>query len=365
MEAIEEPQGWIPPEFPTDPDGAETVDALVALGIDEDEARAAVEQGRVPLVLVREFLGEEKRYTLTEIAEKGGIDERVLRRVFVALGVPLRDRFGEGDVEEARQLSELLETLSEDTLVRLARVRGRSVARVAMGDLSAVRDEIVTPLREEGADDLAIAITLVEAAKALHPKAAQLLVHAYERALVHVISGELAGAATRDSTQELDLAIGFVDLVGFTALSAQVDPSGLDAVLDVFEERVFEIAGTDEDVEVVKFVGDAAMFVSTDALSLAAALVRLTQPTDALEDAPLRAGLAAGPTLTREGDYFGAPVNLAARLTDQARPWSVLADDDLDEALGARFSTTRIRPVRLRGIGFRRPIAVRPREDPD
>ncbi|MGH3441282.1 MAG: adenylate/guanylate cyclase domain-containing protein [Nitriliruptorales bacterium] len=362
MNEIGEPQRSIAPEVPSDASGAETVDELVALGIDEAEARAAVDEGRVPLVLVRQFLGEEKPHTLTEVAEKGGVEERVLRRVFVALGVPLEDSFGEGDVAEARHLRELLETLSEDSIVRLARVRGRSVARIAMGDLSAVRDEIVAPMREEGADDLDVAIALSEAAEALHPKAAQLLVHAYERALLHVLSGELATAATRGGTQELDVAVGFVDLVGYTALSAQADPSGLAAVLDAFEERVFDVTGSAPGVEVVKFVGDAAMLVARDVLQLAHVLVRVTRRTDALEDAPLRAGLAAGTTLAREGDYFGPPVNVAARLTDQARPWSVLADGDLEGRLAAAFDTSRIRPVRLRGLGFQRPVAVRPRE---
>jgi adenylate cyclase len=69
--------------------------------------------------------------------------------------------------------------------------------------------------------------------------------------------------------------------------------------------------------------------------------------------------MASGPTIVREGDVFGSPVNLAARLTDLARPWRLLADDELSETLeAAGYRTRRLRPVRIRGVGTRRPIGV-------
>ena len=41
---------------------------------------------------------------------------------------------------------------------------------------------------------------------------------------------------------------------------------------------------------------------------------------------PLRVGIAAGRVVTRGGDVFGAPVNLAARLVATARPGEILVD---------------------------------------
>jgi adenylate cyclase len=72
----------------------------------------------------------------------------------------------------------------------------------------------------------------------------------------------------------------------------------------------------------------------------------------------MRGGMAHGPVLARAGDYYGPPVNLAARLTDHARPGSVLADEELDDALAA-LHLRRVPPMRLRGLGFRRPYRVR------
>jgi adenylate cyclase len=337
----------------------ETVDALVALGVDEERARLAVEENAVPLILVQEGLGGERPYTLEEVAEKAEIEAEVLRRIFLALGLPLRDKYGDSDLREAEQVKGLLEFFSLESLVRLARVRGIAVARIAMGDLNAVRDEMVRPLRESGADDLAIAVRLAESSKGLLPVASNLLEHAYRRALVHVLSSEIVRAATQETGSEIDLAVGFVDLVGYTALSARVDPHGLDEVLDIFEHRVFETTSATVTVTLVKFLGDAAMLVAPDPAELADVLLDLLDPIDELEESPMRAGMAAGPTLVRDGDYFGPAVNMAARLTDRARPWSLLADDDLEEQMDDRYRLSRVRPMRLRGVGLRRPLAVK------
>lgn len=343
-----------------DRDTSETIDALVALGIDDREAREAVDEDRVPLVLVEQLLGKARPYELDEVAQRGGIDEEALARIFAALGLPLQDRYGEDDVEEARELSRLLEVFPLHTLVRLARVRGMAVSRIAMSDMAAVRDAIIAPMRERDAGDLTVAVALAESAKELVPVSRDLLVHAHERALLHVLSSEIAREGARGGAQEVELGVGFVDLVGFTALSVEIDPVGLDDVLDRFEERVFEVGGSAGEVELVKFLGDAAMLVSSDRVELADTLLRLVEPIDELADVPLRAGLAAGTVLVREGDYYGPPVNLAARLTDQARPWALLADDALSDTLGERFDLDRTRPMRIRGIGVRRPLRVRP-----
>lgn len=337
---------------------AEVVDALVALGVDEGEARDAVAEQRVPLVLVRELLGEERRYRLDEVAERGGIDPDALRRIFRALGMPLQERYGESDVAEARELANLLRTFPLEALVRLARVRGMAVNRIAMGDLTAVRDEIIAPMRRSGADDLTVAVALAESAKEMLPVSTDLLVNAHRRALMYLLSSEIIRAGAQHGARETELAVGFVDLVGYTALSARVDPVGLDEVLDAFEERVVEVGGSAEQVDLVKFLGDAAMLVSPDPLHLADTLLDMVERTDDLAEAPLRAGMAVGETLVREGDYFGPAVNMAARLTDQARPWAVLADDGLAEILGGRFATARTGPLRIRGVGVRRPVRV-------
>lgn len=339
----------------------ETVRALVDLGVGEDEAEAAVVEGRVPLVLTSQLLGEQPVHTLEELSQASGVPERVLLDVRTATGLPRPERFTDTDVQWARLLSQLLEMVPVESVVRGARARGAALSSIARNDLSVVRDELILPMRESGADDLAVSVALAEAVKALDPISRELLVTSYRLQLQEELNSELAAIGAREEGHELDLAVGFVDVVGYTALSARIDPQGLDDLLDAFQERVVAVVSEAPDVALVKYLGDAVMLVAGDAVTLAETMLELTETVAELEEAPLRGGLAAGGVHVREGDFFGPPVNLAARLTDMARAWSLLADDDLLDVLDDAFDVKRILPTRIRGIGLRRPVAVRRR----
>ena len=105
-------------------------------------------------------------------------------------------------------------------------------------------------------------------------------------------------------------------------------------------------------VRLVKMVGDAAMFVSPDAEAAMAAAIDLVEAASAEgDDFPeLRAGLARGAALPRGGDWYGRPVNMAARITGIARPGSVLASEDAKDAAGDGFDYSFAGERRLKGI---------------
>ncbi|MEX1178176.1 MAG: adenylate/guanylate cyclase domain-containing protein [Nitriliruptor sp.] len=338
---------------------AETVRALVDLGLDEASAREAVDEGRVALVLAQRVIGGAGQYSIEEVSERSGVPVELLRRIRVATGLPVPERLGHADLQWARLLARLLEVLPPEAVASSARARGTALSMVARSDLGIVRDELLLPMRRAGADDLTVAVTLADTAKELDGIAREILQITYGLHLEHQLSSELSATLTRSEVPEIDLAVGFVDVVGWTSLSSRIDPQGLDEVLDAFEERIIEVTAPRTEVSVVKFLGDAAMLVAADALSLAEVMLELTTAVPALEDVPLRGGLAGGPTLIREGDMFGPPVNLAARLTDLARPWRLLADEQLSDQLEAGgYLTRRLRPVRIRGVGTRRPVGV-------
>lgn len=334
-----------------------TVDALVALGVDQDEARRAVLEDRVPLLLTARALGEEPRHSLEELARRSGVDAQTLADVRHASGLPLPRLYTDRDLAWAGRLAELLDVLPLDAILRSARARGLALATVARADLSTVLDQLVPPLRRDGADDLTISAAIAETAQALEDLGKDLLVRQYELQLQHELASELAQLAARSAAPEIDIAVGFVDVVGYTALSARIDPRGLEGLLDRFEQRIVDVLASVREVAAVKYLGDAVMLVAGDPADLARVLLELTTEVEELADFPLRGGMAAGPTLVREGDYFGPAVNMAARLTDLARPWSVLADDDLAPRLGD-LDTRRLLPTRIRGVGLRRPLAV-------
>jgi adenylate cyclase len=82
------------------------------------------------------------------------------------------------------------------------------------------------------------------------------------------------------------------------------------------------------------------------------ALAEAYATDDVLPDA--RVGVALGPMLAREGDYFGPSVNLASRAVNIALPGTVLVSDHLQACLAddRRFQFRALQqPRHLKDIG--------------
>ncbi len=149
----------------------------------------------------------------------------------------------------------------------------------------------------------------------------------------------------------------FVDLCGFTRFTDAHGDEEAVAVLTQFRSCVREVA-SEYGVRVAKWLGDGAMFVSTEPWQLVASIVELEHRMDAGAGAlPIRAGMAGGDVILFEGDdYIGGPVNLAARLCDAAQPNEVLANANLAEY---KPEWAEARPVGTRTVpGFVQPIPV-------
>jgi class 3 adenylate cyclase len=101
---------------------------------------------------------------------------------------------------------------------------------------------------------------------------------------------------------------------------------------------------------VVKFIGDAVMWVNSDPEGLARiALDLVDHPRASEEGIAVRAGLGFGEILSMNGDYFGNAVNLAARLVAAAAPGQILASAELYEQL-PRWPAVAQEPLQLKGF---------------
>jgi adenylate cyclase len=143
--------------------------------------------------------------------------------------------------------------------------------------------------------------------------------------------------------------VGFVDLVGFTALSQGLSPRTLARAVSEFEAVAGDLV-TSGDGRVVKELGDGMMFVAADAGSACEIALGLL---DALADhtvlPPLRASLAAGEVIAREGDYFG-PV-LASRVLGLAAPGELLVTlEARARVTGDRYRFEAIGRWSIRGL---------------
>ena len=126
----------------------------------------------------------------------------------------------------------------------------------------------------------------------------------------------------------------FADLSGFTALTeVHGDEQAADLVAD-YVEAVRALL-TDHGAELVKSIGDAVMIRcerAGDAIRLG---VRIVEEVGRQHGFPIiRVGMHTGPAAERDGDWFGATVNLAARIAAVAEADEVVLSDSTREAAG-------------------------------
>ena len=309
---------------------------LAEEGVSLEELKRAVEENRLVLLPVERAFDEgTDRYTLSEIAEGSGLDPEFIERLLQALGAPIPEEdepfYGDADVEAAKRARTFLDAgLPEEGVLETSRLIGISMANLAEANVDLVGEVFTQP----GVDERELAMRYAAAAKTMAPLLGETLLHAYgihlrERIRQAVIS-EAEVAAGRVSGAD-EVTIAFADLVGFTRLGESLD---IEQIGDL-TGRLFQLAAeaVRPPVRLVKMIGDAAMFVSPESDPLLDAVVGLVESAGTEEIPPLRAGVARGLALGRGGDYYGRPVNLAARITNFARPDSVVVDQAVKDSI--------------------------------
>jgi class 3 adenylate cyclase len=148
-------------------------------------------------------------------------------------------------------------------------------------------------------------------------------------------------------------SFGFIDLCGFTRFTDTHGDEQAVEVLTRFRAAVRQIA-SDHGVRVAKWLGDGAMFVSTDEQHLVNAVLAISERADELDvGLPLRAGMAGGNVILFEGDdYIGGAVNLAARLCDSAKPHEVLSSAWLAESFDGSVRLVDVGPRPVPGFAL-------------
>lgn len=328
-------------------------------GCTVDELRAAVADGRLALLPLERMLAGKPRYTPIEVAERSGIPIDELERQWRSIGVavPGRDEvvMSSEDLDAADRIRNVLDAgLDADQLAELS----RTIA-VAMSQFAAASRQVVgQTFVGDGGTEREVSDRVREGAGGLIPTVGPTLDYVYRlhlrEQLRHAAFDEAADGTIDGSPPDAGtLAIAFADLVGFTKLGEQLPPEELGKVTGRLEELAREVSRGP--VRLVKLIGDAAMFASpdTDALldSVHELVERMAEGEEDEELPLIRAGVAYGPVFTRGGDYYGRAVNLASRITETARPGSVLATAEIrDHADAGEFAFSRARRKHLKGI---------------
>ena len=121
-----------------------------------------------------------------------------------------------------------------------------------------------------------------------------------------------------------DATFLFADIAGFTALTeAHGDEEAANLVADFCEAVKAELPGRGG--EHVKTIGDAILLRVPDPRQAVELALHIAHDVMPGHGAPaVRVGLHHGPAVERDGDYYGAAVNLAARVSGEASGGEVL-----------------------------------------
>jgi adenylate cyclase len=326
------------------------LERLADEGYSLEELKAAVAEDRLALLLVERILGG--RYTARELAQESGLPATQMLRIRRLLGLPEPGPddpvFGEEEVDAAKAISMFLSSgLGEESIAEITRVLGEGMSRLAATTAAAFVDAFLEPGDTE--DEVAERFAVL--AERLIPAIDPVLRAAYRQHLAESVRRGMLSAAERESGEVAGaqmVTVCFVDMVGFTRLGAQIEAQELGSLASKLAELATDV--TEPPVRLVKTIGDAAMFVSTDTAAVVSVALSLLEAVQMAELPSLRAGVACGSALQRAGDYYGHAVNLASRVTGAARPGSVLCTQEVHDAAPDQFDWSFARKHKLKGM---------------
>lgn len=306
------------------------------------------------------FVGGEGKYTSADIAEMTGVDRSLAKKLWRALGFPEAGEeriFTDEDVAAVAKVSRVLESglIDVDLSLSLTRAMGQTMARLSDWETSTLLHHLSAQQPEGGMSGVAEFF-----ADELSESFEELMVYAWRRHLSAAVIRVLASMADDSEQNTTDLTVGFADIVSFTELSNKIADDRIGDLVEIFESRCADVIANQRG-RVIKTIGDSVLFVNDDpiaAYDTAEGIINVIGRDPRMPD--VRLGLASGSVVTRMGDVFGPPVNLAARLTAVARRNRIIVDAALAAQLpDDQFETRRLPARPVRGFGILEPVAVR------
>jgi adenylate cyclase len=307
------------------------------------------------------ILGERPSLTSEGVTDGAGVTVEQARRLWRALGFP--DAGDEAVFTDAdlSALSALVGAVDAgafdfDTAVRLTRAVGQTMARLADWQVATLtaRVEQLEAGEEATGSRIGSALRLTEQVGIPFER---LLVYSWRRHLAAAVARVEALGANDADLHTTQVTVGFADLVSFTALSNRLEEDRIGDLVEIFESRCADVVAAQRG-RIIKTLGDSVLFVSDDAVSamdIALGIIDVIGHDHRLPD--VRIGLATGSVVMQQGDVYGPPVNMAARLTAVARRNRVIADGATADLLPPAQFDTRPLPARpVRGFGL---VAVR------
>ena len=327
---------------------------LLTRGFRLDHIRGSV---GAPLSLpANRVIGDDGEYvSARQICQSTGIDLSLLRRIHRAIGLP---RIADPDApnllrvdgEAAAQARIILDLgIRPEDVVAVLRVMRESLGHAA----AVMREAGLKAILKPGATEIEVAGAIEALALRAAPSFGPMMEALLRLELRRSFETEAVNAAERAAgilPGARRMTVCFADLTGFTRLGEALPPEDLERVANRLAELAHDLSRAP--VRFVKSIGDAVMLVCSDALPLVVAVLDLVAAAAANDLPRLRVGVATGSAVTRAGDWFGSPVNVASRVTAAAQPGAVFIAESTKDAVGSAgdLAWSWIGPRHLKGV---------------
>jgi adenylate cyclase len=349
------------------------VDACERAGLSLEGIGAAIADGRLSLAFLDLVTIAGRPLTGTTYAQlcgEQGLPMALVQRIHEAsgLGRPQPDdpiHPLDRDLLGTAQLGRML-GLDDGVLIRVARVYGENLRRIAQAEPEFYHEHVERPLLASGMDEQQMREAASQMSDQLAGVVQRMVMAIYarhqERYTIDHLVEHIESVVTERRPQRPP-AMCFLDLVGYTRLTEERGDRAAAAL-------VSSLAGLVEQVSLphggqpVKWLGDGVMFhfrLPGQAVVAALEMVERT-PLAGLPEAHV--GLHAGPVVFQDGDYFGRTVNLASRIAAHAGPGQVLVSDEVVAECGdGAVAFEPIGPVSLKGVTDPVPLHRASRQD--
>lgn len=345
------------------------IEQLLDRGIVVEDLARAVREGAVSFSWFEGILPpppHRRQETYQELLARFEISLELATTLFEVWGVAmpgLDTRVREDDARLVEYLAGFLSFVGVDSdhlLVEGTRFLGDGARRNAHAEIAFFRRRLVEPMLSAGSslqDVVEVLNPLVS--KVIRPGLQELQAWLSRRhldainmqMLVQMVENALESSGVEVPPPSNPPAIAFVDISGYTR---ETDIGGDERAAEVasrFSELVRGVV-TRHRGNIVKFLGDGVMLHFADpddALACVRALIAVA-PAAGLPS--LHAGIDVGTLVSRDGDYFGRTVNIAARIAAVSEPGEILVSDATARALSEHGgqALSELGPVTLRGV---------------
>ena len=272
------------------------------------------------------------------------------------------DRIREDDPGIFQLIRVAMTMLDRDAIVRTARVYVDAMRRISDAESSIFDTFLIGRFLSEGLEHRHAVDLANQFGAEINPLQEQFILTLYRR-LQERRWTEYTVEGIEEILEEMGLyrrperspAFGFVDLAGYTRITEEWGDQASARLVAGLSEMVDTVARA-HDGEPVKWLGDGVMVYFRDPGRAVPGTIEMVRRAPDV-GLPAHAGVATGPVVFQDGDYFGRTVNMAARIASYASEGQTLVSPEVARrtaAAGVRFR--EVGPVELKG--FSNPIVV-------